>query len=859
MTHPILTKPLSAPLLGVAAVGLLLVSQPTLLAGSGGFGVSGIAERELVRRQNAIAEADAAVIEGNRLYDEGDYEGAIGEYGRALALYPDAPVVAARRQTAIASYSDASIQLAKQRAENGEYDNARNLLNTVLSEDYDPNNEEAKQLLENLDDPERYNPANSAEHMADVQEVKRLLSLAKGNYDLGNYDEARDTYNQILVIDRYNTAARRQLEKLERRISLHHESSRDHTRAAMIRAVDELWETYVPDSSLGGDGEEFVGEIDGTVATSQKLKQIRLPNISLDEATIQEAVDLLRIQSIQYDTTSVGGDKGVNIVIKEGSSGGDLGDGGAASVANKRITLNLTDVPLEEALKYVTDLGGLRYRVEPFAVVVVPADDTGLELITRVFRVPPTFTSGGGGGDDGADEPADPFADASAADSGGTLIKTRSAKDILNEAGVTFPEGSSAFFDRATSRLILRNTPNNIDLAAQYVETIRRNGQTQIFITTKFVEVTQENTEELGFDWLLGQFNIPGSDRVFSSGGTAGNAASGSVTTTDFPFAVPGSDIPIGGTPVSRGLRFGSDAITNDAIDGLISAQADLVSSTSPGIATIAGVFTDPQFQVVIRALDQKRGVDLMSAPSIVTRSGQRASIQVIREFIYPTEFDPPEIPQSFGDGIGDVGGGIFNPFGGQTASASSFPVTPTTPTTFDMRPTGVTLEVDPTIGPDGYTIDLNLAPEVVEFEGFINYGSPIQSSGTNSLGQPIAVVLTENRIEQPVFSVRKASTAVTIWDGQTVAIGGLIREDVQTVEDKVPILGDLPLIGRLFQTKADNHFKRNLMVFVTATLIDPAGQRINQPTTRTGDGSAPEPDLDFDDPIIDDGLIFSK
>ncbi|MDB4673514.1 hypothetical protein OAF27_01750, partial [Verrucomicrobiales bacterium] len=473
MTHPISTKPLSAPLLGVAAVGLLLVTQPTLLAGSGGYGVSGIAERELVRRQNSIAEADAAVVEGNRLYDGGDYEGAIGEYGRALALYPDAPVVAARRQTAIASYADASIELARQRAENGEYENARNLLNTVLSEDYDPNNEDAKELLEQFEDPDRYNPANSAEHMADVQEVKRLLTFAKGKYDLGDFDEARNTLNQVLVIDRYNTAARRQLEKLERRISLHHESSRDHTRAAMIRAVDELWETYVPDSSLGGDGEEFAGEVDGSVATSQKLKQIRLPLISLDDATIQEAVDLLRIQSIQYDTTGIG-DKGVNIVIKEGTGGGggEFGDA-AAAVANKRITLNLTDVPLEEALKYVTDLGGLRYRVEPFAVVVVPADDTGLELITRVFRVPPTFTSGGGGGDDGADEAADPFADPSA-DTGGTLIKTRSAKEILSEAGVTFPDGASAFFDRATSRLILRNTPNNIDLASQYVETIRR-------------------------------------------------------------------------------------------------------------------------------------------------------------------------------------------------------------------------------------------------------------------------------------------------------------------------------------------------------------------------------------------------
>ena len=89
--------------------------------------------------------------------------------------------------------------------------------------------------------------------------------------------------------------------------------------------------------------------------------------------------------------------------------------------------------------------------------------------------------------------------------------------------------------------------------------------------------------------------------------------------------------------------------------------------------------------------------------------------------------------------------------------------------------------------------------------------------------------MLTENRIPQPIFSVRKITTAVTVWDGQTVAMGGLIREDVQEVADKVPILGDLPIIGRLFQNKSQDHFKRNLMIFVTARLIDPSGQPVRQ------------------------------
>ena len=305
--------------------------------------------------------------------------------------------------------------------------------------------------------------------------------------------------------------------------------------------------------------------------------------------------------------------------------------------------------------------------------------------------------------------------------------------------------------------------------------------------------------------------------------------------TGDFSVITPGG-VPVGGNPVTRGLRFGSDAISRNAIDALISgATTEGVSAVTPAAFALAGVFTDPQFQVMMRALSQKKGVDLMTAPSIIVRGGQRSKIEVIREFPYPTEFDPPQIPQTFG------GGGTL--FGGANQQGGSFPVTPTTPNSFTFRNTGVTMEVEATVGEDGYTIDLNLAPEVVEFEGFINYGSPIQTTGTNALGQPQPIVLTENKILQPVFATRKLTTQVLIWDRQTVGIGGLIREDVQHVEDKVPIISSIPLIGRLFKTKNEEHFKKNLMIYVTGQLVDPAGQPIHvTDTTAVIDtGSGPE------------------
>jgi len=90
-------------------------------------------------------------------------------------------------------------------------------------------------------------------------------------------------------------------------------------------------------------------------------------------------------------------------------------------------------------------------------------------------------------------------------------------------------------------------------------------------------------------------------------------------------------------------------------------------------------------------------------------------------------------------------------------------------------------------------------------------------------------VVLTENVINQPIFSTRKVNTSVSVYDGQTVVLGGLMREDVQKTEDRTPIIGDIPLVGRLFRTNVDQHIKRNLVIFVTARLVTPGGETLKE------------------------------
>jgi general secretion pathway protein D len=787
--------------------------------GGGGGSLSGIADREINRRLQRAHEAEDAIARGDKYYADGDYEQALNEYKTALDLLPEAPATQAVRDAATARYCDAAVGLARQRAKGGRYDDARSLLKDALARN--PDHAAAKTLVKQLDDTDRYNPALTPQHVQNVEDVNRHLKLGVAFEELGDHDNAIKEFQDVLRIDRYNSAARQDMERVEQEKTRYYASARDHMRSRLLNDVNKGWEEQVPQKLEASELQNISNTANAGRYLMEKMQRIVFPTVQFQGASIDEAVEFLRIKSKDLDTMERDPTKrGVNIILRAGS---------APSTA--QITLELRDVPMVEALRYITELAGMKYKVEPFAVLVVPVSDVGTEQYTRTFKVPPDFLTGGAGEGGGAAPaaaapPPDPFAAGGAAKTaggGGSTLPTRgSAVEILKSNGITFPEGASATFIAATSQLIVRNTQPNLDAVESFVDSLLKKVPQMISISTKFVEVSQKNTDELGFDWLVGAFNV--NNGIFAAGGTSGNSkptVATKVTNGDYPFLLPGTTIPIGQNPVTVGNRSGSAAITPDSIDGQIQKTAGQGAQAGPGIFSLTGVFTDPQFQLVIRALSQKKGVDLMSAPSVTTRSGQRASVEVVREFIYPTEFNPPQIPTT----VGSTNGTGFG--GGTTA----IPVTPTTPTAFTMRPVGVKMEVDPVLGPDGYTIDLNLAPEVTEFDGFINYGTPI-TNGTS--------VLTDNVINQPIFSVRKIQTAVTVWDGQTVVMGGLIREDVQDVQDKVPILGDLPLVGRLFQTKAQDHFKRNLMVFVTAKLIDPSGQAIRNTTGSSGTTTVP-------------------
>src|SRR5438132_4811738 len=847
---------------------LIPITQLALVATSTAQSVDQVAQREVERRQAAMPRGEEAIARGRRAMQEKNFTVAHEEFRTAVRLLPDAVTSGKLHDEALEGFCTSGVKLAEQKIAEGKFMEAESILREVLDERYDPNCRPAAELLAQMQKPGHFNRTMGPKFIAKVEEVKKLLSDADGYYNSGRYDLAHKKYEQVLALDPYNVAARRGEEKIDNAKYHYGEEAYNETRARQLWAVEKGWEEPVHQygQTVGALGEAFQRDSTGTARITNKLNTIIIPKIEFRDASIREAIDFIRQQAAANDP-STEGKKGVDIVLRlvpigqiapppipveaaptpaaPGSpAAGAAPEAGAPatarpvvapavvaasaiSPAQARITISLNQIPLGEALRYIAAQGGLKVKVEPYAVSIIPLSEQSNDLITKEYRVPPGFIGtavnvGVSALAQGAYKTAPgtvPTAtgkDTQESTGGRQLVNREGAKEFLESQGVPFPPGASANFLPQGSRLIVRNTIDNLELVDALVEQASAAGPKQVEIESKFVEITQNNLKELGFDWLLGPFNIAGkSGKLVGAGGSSGTGPA--VDQVNFPFSTNGQ------APVTSGNRSGDFAISANAIDALLLGTGG--ASVAPGIFGLAGVMTNPQFQVVIRALNQKKGIDLLSAPRVTTKSGQRAVSEIVREFRYATQFQAPQVPTFSGGGVG--------------TTVAPAVVTPTTPTAFETRNTGVTLEVEPVVGPDGVTIDLNLVPQVVEFEGFINYGSPIFAvshpatsvnpiTGLTTLLSSPNVLLTQNVINQPIFSTRKVTTSVSVYDGSTVVLGGLMREDVQKTEDRTPIIGDIPIVGRLFRTTPDQHIKRNLVIFVTAHLVTPAGTPFN-------------------------------
>jgi general secretion pathway protein D len=235
--------------------------------------------------------------------------------------------------------------------------------------------------------------------------------------------------------------------------------------------------------------------------------------------------------------------------------------------------------------------------------------------------------------------------------------------------------------------------------------------------------------------------------------------------------------------------------------------------NASSSVFTLTGILTDPQFRLVIHALQQRSGAELLAQPEVTAQSGRQAQMKATDVKTIITGF-------SFSQNTG-----------GTTASAGTGTTVQAPAATFvyplpEQMELGPTLDVIPSVLSDGYTINLTLIPTYQQFAGYDNPNSVDSSALTTSGAFPGGLVMVP--VVLPLFRVRQVVSAVNVWDGQTVVLGGMLAETVTTIKDQVPMIGDLPLVGRFFRSESKSTSKKNLLIFVTPTLIDPSGNRLH-------------------------------
>ncbi|MDP3723808.1 MAG: hypothetical protein Q8R91_09995 [Candidatus Omnitrophota bacterium] len=219
---------------------------------------------------------------------------------------------------------------------------------------------------------------------------------------------------------------------------------------------------------------------------------------------------------------------------------------------------------------------------------------------------------------------------------------------------------------------------------------------------------------------------------------------------------------------------------------------SDFTNQTSGLNLTFQGVLTGTQYAAVLHALLEDKRTKTLSAPRVTTLNNQTATIKIVTEFVYASRYEASVVRKdlnSDGDFIDS----------GETKFVN-------VPQDFVTKDLGILLHVTPSVGHDLRTITLALKPEVSEKKTDDTFGG---------------------EVSLPRFTTRNLETSVVIENGETIMLGGLMKDTTTKTLTKVPFFGSLPIVGALFRKEDDSVERSNLLIFVSAQLVNPAGARL--------------------------------
>src|SRR5438477_4139271 len=401
---------------------LIGLSQTLICLSSAAQAVEDTSQPEVHQRQTVLPQGEAALARGDAAMRSKNFALAYQEFKTAVTYLPDAVVSGKAHDKAVEGFCESGVALAKERIAEARYAEAEAILSEILSDRSDPNCRPAMEFLARSHQPGYFNQTISLKFLSKIEEVKALLAEADGYYLSGRYDLAFKRYDQVLNLDPYNVAARRGQEKIDNAKYRYGDEAYNETRARQLWQVEKGWEEPVRryGQTVNPVTDAFARNTSGTAQITTKLNTIIIPHIEFRDASIREAVDFLRQQAAENDP-STEGKKGVDIVLRltpigqvapptvtvvpaagyasAASPGAAAAPAGgttpvaagpvvtrpvvAAAAAEPRISITLNQIPLGEALRYIANQAGLKVKVEPFAVAVIPISEQSNDLITK--------------------------------------------------------------------------------------------------------------------------------------------------------------------------------------------------------------------------------------------------------------------------------------------------------------------------------------------------------------------------------------------------------------------------------------------------------------------------------------------
>ena len=815
----------------VSSVALALVSQVGAQQTDG----TALATQETARRQQAMRDAMQKVQEARTAYTEGRYGVAVDCYRAALKVVPKAPASEKQVKFINDSLADALVAKAMDYRKVGRTDEAVAFLKEAM--EVSPGHKFAANELAKTQDPAYTNPALTPRHVGNVEEVSRLLNLAYGYYDLGNFDKAEETFNAVLQIDAYNTAAQRGKEMVQNRRMNYYKSARDSFRAKALTDVDKQWEESTPENvsvgkvTTGEAGAVIHQDIETENSIAAALKEMVLPQIVFEDATIKDVVETLQGQIARFTAQGVTASRNINVVTDFGPADSPA----YKAIMEKRVTLDLSNVSVASLLDVLDRQLGIKHYITPLGVELSFSGRDFGPMVERVYTLPPHFFDvKGEGSDDEEDEEDDDFSSSS-----GIRVTRLNPVQALKSMGISFPEGARARYDSANRVLTVRNTAFNHEEIEELIS-VPAETQKAVVLNIIAMEIDETDLNELGFEWMF-NFNI-GPKALFATGGETANYADFAAMPTGYIDV----NFPKTGFSATEGLRSGSSVITADNVDELVRtgrsgsySAAMGARGKAPGIFSFRGVWGAGDVSMLMRGAAQKKGTDILTNPRLLLTPGREEQVVFanVDELYIPEAYAEPDI---YGEMSSDGGDIEDNDWQRQGNVALAQPAHPSEFSRFAVTEDGVggvgsVVQVHSAeIEADGQFVTLALTVTLNELEGFVNWGEPIVYV-TSHEGTIQTITLTDNKVLQPIFKRNMENTKITVGSGSVLVIGGLKEAKTVKYEDKLPVLGDLPMVGRLFRSSGEEQVRKAFLMFVKVDIVDPTGQKVNEgPSTES-------------------------